>query len=130
MYAIRSYYVRNGYDSAEDFAGNFEDLMKNAVLQSLKLKLLEKPITEWYNNYAEGLSKIDATDPEQVKAFMAEQRELFNSSIGAGIKQMNLITDTLGLDFSTSGRSETASGQVSRSITEDTASELVSYNFV
>ncbi|MBS4056502.1 MAG: hypothetical protein KGZ82_04205 [Bacteroidales bacterium] len=52
-----------GYSSAEDFADNFEGLMKKAMIQALKMKALEIPLQKWYEDFAamaeDGLSSTD-----------------------------------------------------------------------
>jgi len=52
-----------GKFAAEDFAGTFEDLMKKAMLQALKMKALEIPLQKWYEDFAamaeDGLSTSD-----------------------------------------------------------------------
>lgn len=55
-----------GKKSAKDFAENFEKLMKDAMLQSLKMKSLEKPLADWYEDFAkmseDGLTSTELED--------------------------------------------------------------------
>lgn len=43
----------DGKKSAADFAADFRDLMRNAMMQSIKMKYLEAPLQEWYARFAE-----------------------------------------------------------------------------
>ncbi len=54
---------RNGYSSAEDFAKNFEELMKTAILNALKVKIIEGSLDQWYADFAEA-SKDGLTEDE------------------------------------------------------------------
>lgn len=42
----------NGKRSAEDFADDFKGLMREAMMQSIKMKYLEKPLQQWYEKFA------------------------------------------------------------------------------
>lgn len=52
-----------GKKSAEDFADTFQELMKNALLQALKINALEGPLTAWYEDFAK-LSENGLTSAE------------------------------------------------------------------
>lgn len=52
-----------GKTSAEDFADTFEELMRKAMLQALKMKALEGPLTAWYEDFAK-LSEDGLTSEE------------------------------------------------------------------
>lgn len=52
---------KSGYNSAADFAENFEGLMKTAILNAFKMQLIEGDLTAWYKGFAlaaeDGLTK-------------------------------------------------------------------------
>lgn len=41
-----------GKRSAADFADSFQEMLNNAVLQGIKMKALEEPLRQWYENFA------------------------------------------------------------------------------
>ena len=47
---------QQGKTSAADFADTFKDLMSKSLLQVFRVKMLEGPLTEWFEKYAEGIA--------------------------------------------------------------------------
>jgi hypothetical protein len=43
----------SGKRSAQDFADDFEGMMKDAILQSIKINMLQEPLKEWYKAFSE-----------------------------------------------------------------------------
>ena len=110
---------KEGKRSAEDFAGDFETLMQDAVFQSLRMQALEAPLRSWYENFAafadDGLSQEEI---ESLRAGfgnvitgasnMLEQLEAIT-----GMKLDEVLTDT-----------QTASSNGFQTMSQDTGNEL------
>jgi hypothetical protein len=105
-----------GRRSAAEFADDFEDMMKDAVLQSIKIKALEGPLKEWYESFAAMAS--DGLTEEEI----AELREMYNNIIAAGGEQLSQMEDVTGLDFTSSSREASRKGL--ESISQDSADLL------
>ena len=106
---------QNGYRSAADFANNFKDLMKQAVLESLKVQVLQKPLQAWYEQFQSTMA--NGTLSQNMEALNKQ----FNNIIAQAGDYIKGIEQATGLDFGVS-QSTQASGI--KSITEDTASKL------
>lgn len=110
---------KEGKRSAEDFAGDFETMMQDAVFQSLRMQALEAPLRSWYENFAafadDGLSQEEI---ESLRAGignvitgasnMLEQLEAIT-----GMKLDEVLTDT-----------QTASSNGFQTMSQDTGNEL------
>ena len=113
----------DGELSAQEFGDTFEGIMKNAVLNSIKLKYLEQPLKEWYDQFASaskgGLTKqeIDTlrgslqTTMQDAQTKVKDMTDIFKS---AGV-------DVTGSEGSDSNKSLTGSIQ---GVTEETATVL------
>lgn len=97
--------------SAEDFADNFEKLMKRAMLQAIKMKYLEGPLQQWYETFA--AYSEDGLTPEEIAAL----REAYNQIINNAAAQAQNIQDITG---SVAGLENSLSGAV-KGVTEQTA---------
>lgn len=79
-----------GKFAAKDFAGNFEELMRKAMLQAIKIKYLEKPLEEWYNTFA-AYSEDGLTDEE-----IEELRAAYNRIVEAAGSAARDVDDIVG----------------------------------
>lgn len=100
-----------GKFAAEDFADTFEELMKNAMLQAVKMKYLEGPLKEWYETFA-SYSENGLT-PEEIAAL----REAYNTIITSAATEAQNIQNITG---TVAGMEDTLTGQV-KGVTEETA---------
>lgn len=107
----------DGKRSAADFADTFEDMMKTAMMQSVKMKYLEGPLDEWYKRFAEA-SEGGLT--EEKIAELRRQYEQIVENAAREAENMEAITG-LGTNAETV-RQATAQGIASMS--QETASEL------
>lgn len=106
-----------GYKSAADFADTFESLMKTAVLQALKLQVLEEPIRQWYEQFAANME--DGTlSAEEIAAL----NKLWNSIIEQGTLFMSEVEKATGLTFGDT--SQNAQAGAFKTMTEETGSRL------
>jgi hypothetical protein len=106
---------RDGKSSMQDFADTFEDLMKAAVLNSIKTQLLQGPILDFMKEFA-GMAEDGLTESEVEKA-----RGFFNDMFAKSKQIYDSITEIAGVDFfSETSKPEGLSGAI-KGITEETA---------
>lgn len=86
---------KQGYKSAEDFAKNFEELMKNAVIQSLKMQALEKPLQEFYDKLALASESGGSLDDTEIE----ELRLLYQDIINNAGKRFEELQAIAGINF-------------------------------
>lgn len=113
--------LREGKTAVEDFAGDMEELLQNAILNAIKYQTLEEPLAEFYKQFAE-MAESDGTLSE---AEIAQLRALYESIVGQALESYEQLSEILDQDL-LSGE-DTASGlrgAIQRELTEETASEL------
>lgn len=103
-----------GKTSAEDFADTFEKLMKNAMLQALKMQALEIPLKQFYEQFA-NFSEDGLTSTE-----IDELREAYNSIIGNAKEQWDQLQEILDLSDALPDDTNSLSGAI-KGVTEQTA---------
>lgn len=111
-----------GKRSIQDFASTFEELMRNAVLESLKIKYLEKDIEKFFEEFADAAETGSGLDSQEVNAL----RELFNRIITDNEQRLNALNEILGeAGIASQGITDRQglAGEIS-TITEDTANVL------
>lgn len=107
----------DGKRSAADFADTFQDLMKTALMQSVKMKYLEGPLDAWYQKFAEA-SEAGLTEEK-----IAELRQQYEQIIENAAREAENMEAITGLaSGAESAREATAQGIASMS--QETASEL------
>ena len=88
---------KNGYDSAADFADNFEGLMEDAVLNAVKIKALEEPLKKWYDQFSldmESGGGLDENEKSILKAW-------WDDIVASGIAASDAALDAAGIDINT-----------------------------
>lgn len=104
----------SGKSAAEDFADNFEKLMKNAMLQALKMQALEIPLKQFYEQFAsfaeDGLSSTE----------IGELRDAYNAIIGNAKDQWDQLQSILNISGSLPDDTNSLSGAI-KGVTEETA---------
>jgi hypothetical protein len=86
---------KNGYDSAADFADNFEGLMEDAVLNAVKIKVLEEPLQKWYDQFSldmESGGGLDENEKSILKAW-------WDDIVASGIAASDAALDAAGIDI-------------------------------
>lgn len=107
----------DGKRSAADFADTFEDMMKTAMMQSVKMKYLEGPLEEWYAKFAE------ASEGGLTEEKIAELRRQYEQIVANAAREAENMEAITGLGASAeAARQATAQGIASMS--QETASEL------
>jgi len=105
----------SGYRSASDFAKSFKDMMKAAVIESLKVKVLEKPLEEWFQKFSDTMSGGATQDK------LDELKKEYDAIIAKGADYMSAMSQATGLNF---GANQQADATGITTITEQTASKL------
>ena len=97
---------RQGFDSAADqakfFADTFEDLMKNAIIQSLKMQALEKPLKAFYDQFAAMSETGGGLTEDEVVAL----ERMYNEILENAQKKFDDLQKLAGIDFASSTDSE------------------------
>lgn len=68
----------DGLFSAEDFADSFEELMRKALLKSLEIQALQKPLQDWYNKFA--AANADGLTESEIASLQAAYSAIINSA--------------------------------------------------
>jgi len=110
-----------GLNSAKDFAGTFEDLMKKAILNSLKFKFLEEPLKKFFDEFAASADSNGELTESEVKAL----NDKFNAIIETANSQFEKLQKVSGIDFLGTQNSNANSLQGAiKNIQEETAQLL------
>lgn len=105
-----------GKRSAADFANDFEEMLNNAVLKGIKMKALEEPLRQWYEDFAE------ASAGGLTKEKIAELREKYDKIIQDSARQLEDAEKITGMSIDGSKRSATAKGIAA--MNQESATEL------
>jgi hypothetical protein len=115
---------KQGKRSASDFAGDFKDLMQNALLQALQFKALEGPLNDFFDQFAAAAGSGDELDSKEIE----QLQNLYNSIITNAADQFEQLQNIADLNFSGSeGLGNSLQGAI-RGITEQTG-ELIAGQF-
>jgi hypothetical protein len=113
---------RNGKMAAADFAQSFEEIMRNAIVNSFRYKYLEDALKPFYDELAALMSQ-GAPTQEQIDALKAQYQAIGQDAA----ETWKALEQATGINLS-NGAGSTAqtglSGQIRREMTEQTASEL------
>lgn len=112
--------LRRGYDSFQDFAGDIEKILQQAILNSVKYNLLEEPLQRLFEEFA----AFAESDGQLSQAEANTIRERYNEQVQAAIDRYNQLQDVLNLDQLDTEAARGLSGAIRRDLTEATASEL------
>jgi len=111
---------KNGLNSAEDFAGTFQELMQNAILQSLKLKYLEGPLKEFFEEFA----ALSQSDGGLTNGEIQQLQNMFNQSIDNFSDQFEQLQQIAGINFNGSGNQGNSLTGAIKGMTEQQADLL------
>lgn len=114
---------KSGLSTAADFAGSFEELMRNALINSLKYKYLEGPLKEFYEQF----SKEAEDDGQLTEAEIAELQTMFDNIIGTANAQFTQLQQIAGMNLGGSNEANSLKGAI-KGMTEGQA-ELLSGQF-
>lgn len=113
-----------GKKGAADFADTFEELMKKAVLESLRLNFLEDAVQQFYDDFAAAAESGGTLTAEEI----ARLEQQFNTLVNQGTERMGWLNNILeragvsaiGIDAT---QRQGLRGEIT-TITEDTANVL------
>lgn len=108
----------DGVYSAEEFAGKFEDLMKNAVLNSLKINYFKGPLNDFYSQFAK-LSEGGLTKDE-----IAQLRTAYTAIAENAAKAFEELKSITGIDFSSITEDANSLSGAIKGMSEETANIL------
>jgi len=108
----------DGVYSAEEFAGKFEDLMKNAVLNALKINYLKGPLSDFYSQFAK-LSEGGLTKDE-----IAQLRTAYTAIAENAARAFEELKSITGIDFSSVTEDANSLSGAIKGMSEETASIL------
>jgi len=113
--------LKRGYDSFEDFAGDIERILQQAIFNSIKYQLLEEPLQRLFEEFAAFAESEGELSEREVQAI----RDSYNAQVQAALDRYNQLTDVLDLDELDTGTQQRGlQGAIRRELTETTASEL------
>jgi regulator of replication initiation timing len=113
---------RNGKMAAQDFAQSFEEIMRNAIVNSFRYKYLEDALQPFYEELAALMGQGTPTQ-EQIDAL----REQYAAIGEEAAETWKALEQATGINLSNSSGSEAQrglSGAIRRELTEQTGSEL------
>lgn len=102
----------------EDFGEAFEDIMKEAVVESLMLSTYDEQLKEWYNDFAD-MMKTDSTIDETEKQILKDK---WDGIMKDALAERDELAKTLGWD--TNSYSQEASKRGFATMSQDTGEEL------
>lgn len=115
---------KEGKRSAEDFADSFEELMKNAIFESLKIKYLEKASNDFFEKFGALSGDADGLTASDITSLSGMADSFFTKSIEE-LNAVNKILEEAGIAGGVleEAKKTGLSGAIS-TITEDTANIL------
>lgn len=87
--------LRAGKAGIKDFSGSFEEMMKTAILNSLKTKYLEGPLKEFQKKFA----ALSESGGQLTEAEIEELRAMYAEIIDGAKVQFDSLKEISGLDF-------------------------------
>lgn len=84
----------DGILSAEEFADSFEDLMKKALINSLKYKAIEEPLKKWYGEFASAMKEGDLSSSERESLMLSLKTITDNAN-----KEFESLQEIAGMDI-------------------------------
>lgn len=114
----------NGKRSMNDFADNFEALMRQAMINSLKYQYLEAPLKDFYDQFA----AASQSDGQLTEAEITQLRNLYGDIINNAQAQFDQLQQISGLNLTTGNSSSNSLTGAIKGITEQQA-ELLAGQF-
>lgn len=108
----------NMESTAEDFAKNFEELMKNAIVESFMTARYDQMIQDWYKEFATAMEggTLDTTEKDSLK-------KRWDDIVTQATAERDALFDAMGFDDSSS-YSQEASSKGFAAMSQDTGEEL------
>lgn len=109
----------DGKKSAIDYADDFEDLMRNAMMKSIQMKYLEAPLQRWYEKFAQD-SETGLTSDK-----IAELRKAYDQIIESAAKEAENLEKITGIGMATGEAGRTAVAKGITSVSQDSFDEYL-----
>lgn len=106
-----------GKRSAADFANSFQEMLNTAVLQGIKMKVLEEPLRQWYESFAAASSGGLTADK------IADLRAQYDKIIADAAKQLEDAEKITGIPVGADA-SRTSAAKGIASMNQDSADQL------
>lgn len=87
--------LKAGKSGIKEFSSSFEDMMRTAILNSLKTKYLEAPLKEFYKKFAE----MSESGGQLTEAEIEELRDMYANIIDGAKVHFDSMKEISGLDF-------------------------------
>lgn len=114
--------LEKGEDAIESLNKSYDDFIKNAIISSAKMLLLEPVIKEMMDNASDYAKK----NGYSLEGFdFNSWRSTIEDAGGKFIDNVNQVFSGLGLSFDDSSSTQSAANKVGRVITEDTAQQAL-----
>lgn len=109
----------NGKKSAIDYADDFKDLMRNAMMKSIQMKYLEAPLQKWYEKFAQD-SETGLTSDK-----IEELRNAYDKIIETASKEAENLEKITGIGLAADDAGRTAVAKGITSVSQDSFSEYL-----
>lgn len=101
----------------EDFTNNFEEMMRNAIVNSLMVSKYNKMLEDWYKAFSKAMEDDTITETEKNNL-----KSQYDSIVADAKSERDALMKTLELDTTSKSQSATSGGW--QSMGQDTADEL------
>jgi len=101
----------------EDFTNNFEEMMRNAIVNSLMVSKYNKMLEDWYKAFSKAMEDDTLTETEKNNL-----KSQYDSIVADAKSERDALMKTLELDTTSKSQSATSGGW--QSMGQDTADEL------
>lgn len=112
---------KSGKRSMSDFADDFEDMMKNAVLKSLKMTALEEPLRKWYEDFAAAAGDDDGLTQQEIEELKASYARIIENA-GRQADELERIT---GVSLGAGAEAQTATARGHQATSQETSNEIL-----
>lgn len=109
-----------GKKATADFAGDFEKLMKQAILNSLKYQTLQKPLQEWYEQFASAAESDGALTQSEIE----QLQNSYDAIIRAAGQQFEDLKQITKIDFNSADSQPNSFAGAIKGITQQQADLL------
>ena len=112
--------LKDGNRAVEDFAGNMEQLLQDAILNAIKYQVLEQPLQELYKQFA----AFAESDGELTEDEARQIRDLYKNTVQNAIDAYDDFSKVLDQGALSGAQQRGLAGAIRREMTEETGSEL------
>lgn len=111
---------KQGKKSAADFADSFEELMQGAILNALKYQTLEKPLQEFYSQFAQLSQSGNTLTSSEIE----QLRKQYNDIVNNAAKQFESLQQISGINIGTGSNNQSSLAGAIKGMSEQQANLL------